>query len=370
MVTTQTVNMSDLAKMAGCSVNTVSLALRDSKRISLATRERIQQLAAEHNYRPNPLVSAFVTSRRKAMPPQTIAVLTKFETLAQSYRLHSFCRHLMDGMQARATALGFRLEEFTCALTDSPSPARLTEILLARGIRGVMLFPSGSISVSFPALDWRHFAVVAAGFHSRHWPVHRTALDQAGAMETCLDQLTARGYRRIGLGMTRALDARWGYTASGRYFVWQARQLGKYCIPVVPGEDECATESDFKAWVLKFRPDAVIVYYDFYITYLDDLEKEYGIKVLPVTMNSSERPDVCGITPRSQDLGAISISVLARELYLNHYGIPAVPEVTLISSEWHNGAHFTSLATSPDGKALGESAFLPHQGPFLTQPAV
>ena len=46
-------NITDLAKLAGVSPGTVSRALADSQLIAKKTRERIQELAREHDFRPN-----------------------------------------------------------------------------------------------------------------------------------------------------------------------------------------------------------------------------------------------------------------------------------------------------------------------------
>ncbi len=46
-------NITDLAKLAGVSPGTVSRALADSQLIAKKTRDRIQQLAREHDFRPN-----------------------------------------------------------------------------------------------------------------------------------------------------------------------------------------------------------------------------------------------------------------------------------------------------------------------------
>lgn len=46
-------NITDLARLADVSPGTVSRALADSKLIAKKTRERIQQLAREHDFRPN-----------------------------------------------------------------------------------------------------------------------------------------------------------------------------------------------------------------------------------------------------------------------------------------------------------------------------
>lgn len=47
------VTIADLAEMLGMDKSSVSLALRDSPKVSVATRARVRQAAAEHHYIPN-----------------------------------------------------------------------------------------------------------------------------------------------------------------------------------------------------------------------------------------------------------------------------------------------------------------------------
>jgi DNA-binding LacI/PurR family transcriptional regulator len=47
------VTITDLAQLLGMDKSSVSLALRDSPKVSLATRARVRKAAAEHNYIPN-----------------------------------------------------------------------------------------------------------------------------------------------------------------------------------------------------------------------------------------------------------------------------------------------------------------------------
>lgn len=60
-------NITKLAKIAGVSTSTVSRALNNSQLISTKTRERIQQLAKEHDYIPNDLANGLLKNRTNAI---------------------------------------------------------------------------------------------------------------------------------------------------------------------------------------------------------------------------------------------------------------------------------------------------------------
>ncbi len=65
----------DIAEKAKTSAVTVSLALRNSKRVSESTRKKIHKIAKEYGYRPNPLARGLVGARTK-----TIAFVFNFSS--------------------------------------------------------------------------------------------------------------------------------------------------------------------------------------------------------------------------------------------------------------------------------------------------
>jgi DNA-binding LacI/PurR family transcriptional regulator len=88
------VTLHDVAQRAGVAVSTVSRALSDPDRVNVRTRERVQAVARELNYRPNRLAQALPTGRTG-----TLAVLVPDIT-----NPHNF--GLVRGAEAQARAAG------------------------------------------------------------------------------------------------------------------------------------------------------------------------------------------------------------------------------------------------------------------------
>ncbi|MDQ8195333.1 LacI family DNA-binding transcriptional regulator [Coraliomargarita sp. SDUM461004] len=336
--------MKEIAEVADCSIMTVSLALRNSPKLSPQTRDRIQKIAKDLGYHPNPMVSALMTNRRQSQQTDSdvIAVLTKFDTPVQKTKnLDIFYKDLWRGLDERAKELGFRLEEFPVYFKRQAKGEELTRILKARGIRAIILLPGGGMERDFPNLEWQHFCTVAAAFHSKRTQVHRIASDHAQAMDTALAQIEALGYRRPGLAMTAFLDPSIRYAMSGRFFVWQ-QTMSKSCqIPLIPSKAEFITRELFTKWYQTYQPDLILS--------LDPMVPEW-LKELPggkqsgfVYLAKKSTDQLAGVNLRTYDVGRAAINTLARELYLNHYGLPKIPELILVQGEWEPGSSAPGL---------------------------
>lgn len=350
------VRMKDLARAAGCSVMTVSLALRGSPRVSAAKRRQIGDLARRLGYRPHPMVSALIVRRRK--PDQTgldtLAVLTKFAApVAKAGRLSPFHSDLWAGLDERARELGFRLEEFHARGPATPSGQELTRRLEARGIRGIVLFPSGEQERAYPALDWRRFSIVAAGFHAQGVPVHRAASGHARAMEIALAELERRGYRRPGLAMTRQLDPHIRYAMSGRFLVWQQQEPASRRVPLLPD----STRAGFEKWMRRHRPDIVLSLTSEALSRLLRMGVSVPQETAFLHLASPVEPGVAGIDLHTRLLGRTTIDMLARELYLNRQGIPDIPEIVLISGTWKEGATLRPAPSAAPGRRTDRGPF-------------
>jgi DNA-binding LacI/PurR family transcriptional regulator len=117
----------DVARLAGVSHQTVSRVLNDHASLRPETRERVETVMAELNYRPNPAARALVTSRSRI-----IGVLS-----AQSSEYGPASS--IKGIEEAARARGFFV---IVANVDGRDPASITEAvnyLLGQAVEGLVV---------------------------------------------------------------------------------------------------------------------------------------------------------------------------------------------------------------------------------------
>lgn len=122
------VRLKDIAVQTGFSVNTVSLALRNSPRIRDATRQRIRAAAEALDYRPNHIAKSLVSRETKTiglvLTDITSPILTR---VAQAIEL------------ALATRGYSTL--FATSNNDPGEEVRALEIFRARQVDGMLIYP-------------------------------------------------------------------------------------------------------------------------------------------------------------------------------------------------------------------------------------
>ena len=145
-------NVRHLAKLAGISPSAVSLALRDSPRISAKTKARVLKLARESGYTPDARITDLMRHLRK---PRAVRERASFGVISFYDRLRPWegSRHLGQvhaGMERRARELGYRLEPLWLR-APGMTPRRFDDILAARGLDGLLCFGSPDFNEEFPA---------------------------------------------------------------------------------------------------------------------------------------------------------------------------------------------------------------------------
>ena len=315
---------------------TVSLALRHSREVSAATRQRIQRLARAHGYRPDPAIVRLMHHLRQRRPARAKANLAGLLgarwTLPQ--RTGNFMSRLCEGLTARADALGYAFSVFST--DDYPGDGQLGRVLASRGIEGLIILPLPRPADLSDLLDWSAFSVVSATPSVLAPHFHAVMPNHFENMLTVCAALTAQGFQRIGLAIPSDWDARVRHRWTGA-LLWQNAFGATQPIPplLTPGPGPVLDLAAFVAWLRREKPAAVIS------AAISRSTLVAGLARLPallrpkiITMNWPDPPFDAGLDQRPEHLGASAIDVLAGQLTRGEKGIPAVPSSTLIEGAW------------------------------------
>ncbi|MEO5958580.1 MAG: LacI family DNA-binding transcriptional regulator, partial [Opitutaceae bacterium] len=201
------VTMAVIAKRAGVHTTTVSLALRNHPSLPQITRTRIQALAKEMGYQPDPALASLIAYRTQLHPAKnkvTLAYVTNWLSRWGWKKLRAQSR-FFAGATTRAEALGFQIEHFWLG-EEGLRHERLSDMLHARGITGVILASHRWNTGDVIRFDWRLFSAVKIDFFPHEPALHSVTNDQRAVMQLAMQRTIAAGYRRIGCVMPQWWD--------------------------------------------------------------------------------------------------------------------------------------------------------------------
>lgn len=349
--------MQTIAERAGVSLMTVSRALKNNPRLSQATRSRIQQLATELGYRPNPLVSALMTQLRSARAPKdwpTLAFLAAHPDAVYAPG-HTYNAQIHAGALERATQLGYKLERFSL-IEPGMTWQRMRGLLRARGVPGVILPP---LPDPIPAIDfdWTHFACAVVGYSYRKPELHRAANDQFNTIRTAVQRLTDLGHRRIGLAIRheddRRVDNKWAggflsfhpYLPAGRklpVFLWHyepSPTRKRSAEGFESWEGRVERPAGFAEWVERHRPDAILALQPLVVRgWLSSLGLRVPRDIALISLNlQPDQPGFSGIDQNNTLVGAAAVELVVEQIHHNEQGVPARAKTVMISGDWVDG---------------------------------
>ncbi len=197
----------DIAERAGVSVATVSRALSGSSLVTDETRQRINALARELNYRPN-------VSARNLRTRRSMSVLLVVRDVGNPFYLE-----ILKGVEATAREAGYAV---LMGNTEN-DPDREVEYfnMLRDGHADGMILMTGKLPPPEPgeSADLSHLPVVIALEMIEGSGFPHVQIDNVAAAEAAVDHLIALGHRRIAhiagpLPEVMALHRRDGYRAA------------------------------------------------------------------------------------------------------------------------------------------------------------
>ena len=331
-------NLRHLARLAQLSPSAVSLALRDSPKISEATKKRVRQIADKSGYRPDARVVAMMTHLRK---PHAVRQQACFGVISfyESLRAWEKSRHLAEiyaGMQQRASELGYRLEPLWLR-APGMTYRRFRAILETRGMEGLLCFGSPDFEQDFPT-ELGKCAIVTVGLSIRT-PLHRVTSHFYNDTITVLNRVHELGYRRPGLVVGRYEAARSGHAHTAAYLGWCEHMLGPgRALPVhlMDGVEE----KPLLNWLAGQEPD-VLVFVHLYdmLPELHALLRRERIRVpgqlgVAVLSQLLEGSHFSGLQQNQPLMGAWAVELLAARIANRDFGIPANPRIEMVESRW------------------------------------
>ena len=334
--------MRDVARAAGVSKNTVSLALRNDPQIPERTRRRITDLAQRLNYRKNATVAHLLAELRRVRSPRFHSSLALLNAHADphAFRAHPTIPTYVRGCQRRADQLGYTLDEFWLhdAALDGP---RLNKILRARGIRGVIvvgLMRENRLPARFLP-TWEEFPAVVTGVRTRDPALSFACTDHHMLALRAFQKALELGYKRPALVLDQVIDR----LVDGRFSA--GVQIAQQALPVARrakafyllrgARDEPAI---FRRWLERENPDALLTLYNVVRRWIEDAgilaSRHVGLIQLEWRDDS---PDWAGMNQHNDVVGEAAVEMVIGMIHNNECGIPGFPRATLVGSTWVDG---------------------------------
>ncbi len=328
------ITLRQIAKKAGVSKSTVSLALKKVPSCASKTIERITQIAHEMGYRPNPLVTANMAAMRTGRRQKTLKALLAYFYDYEFGTPHSLAS--FQGANERAGELGFVMEAFPY---NDPkiSPNRLLGILRSRNVQGIII---GESQTPIPHIDfkWDDFAVVAIGYTLQSPRVDRIGFNHTENLTRLFQDLSLRNYQRVGLALRSDFDNRVSHLPTATYLSYQFEQHSTDPIPLFV-ENVKWNKDSFMQWYFANKPDCIITVGNDAGHWLQEetIRIPEDVGLFSVWGIDEEQPQSFSYFNVSLELLAkTSIEVLSDRLNSNRRGVPLRRRSILLSSDLVN----------------------------------
>ena len=343
--------MAEVAKIAGVSKNTVSLALRGSSRISEETRLRIEEAARDLGYRLNPTVAHLMAELRKNRSPgfqATLAMINAHEN-RDALSKHPTVPAYVNGCRKRAKQLGYQLDEFWMHEPNMPV-ARWISIFRARNIRGAVivgLMQRNRLPAHLAPL-WDEFPALVTGVRTREPALSFACSDQYTVALFAFEKAVALGYKRPALVLDSVIDDLIESRFSAGFLTGQNRLL-----PIEqrtePFYEVAAARSNpalFAKWLEENKPDVIFTLYHEVKRWIQELGLRVPDDIGLIQYEwRADHGAWAGMDQRNDLVGEAAVDMLISMVHHNERGVPEHPRATLIGSHWVEG---TTVKNSSD----------------------
>ena len=357
------VTFADVAREAKVHPTTVSMAMRNHPRLPLETRQRIQEIAKDMGYRPDPAVQALVAYRRRVKAsrmPSTIAYVTNWDTRF-GWKQVTAHPDFYAGAQSMADMLGYKMEHFWMG-EPGMTHSRLNQILRTRGINGLIIASHRrevDVALHFA---WEEFSAVKIDYFPHMPALHNVTNNQCGIIRLAMQHVRAAGYKRIGFVMHRGWDHSVDNLWTAGFLCDQSKLPAADHVPILyfPGEhpiDAWMNESrsnvqvdagDFLEWYRRYKPDVILSNRTFVQAAFEQCGLSIPRDVAFVDLFLDQGGGFyAGVRQSHHTVGELAVELLAGQLMHNKCGIPQVAHTTFVEGTWFGGPSCPALTGVP-----------------------
>ncbi|GHB91145.1 LacI family DNA-binding transcriptional regulator [Cerasicoccus arenae] len=326
--------MQVIADRAGVTRALVSMALRNSPKVANATREKIQHLAAELGYKPNPMVRALMSGVRKGYTGTyraTLAFVTNHSTPDYWQGLHTYPEYFRGAVE-RGRALGYKVEHFWLGEHQS-RPARFAEILKARGIPGILIAPLPYRNRVFP-LDLSSFTAVTFGYSLADSKVPRVSNHHIQTVQEGVERLCRLGYKHIGFVFSENEIRQVNYMWVAGLHVSRSRfpQL-KYSV----FDSQVWTQAAFEQWYQREKPEVIVgVNWEVW-NWVNELGVSIPDELGFFHLDCHSDGTMSGMCQNTFALGGAAVEMLASLVEDNILYVDEKPRILMLNSDFRPG---------------------------------
>jgi len=330
------IRLSDVARHAGVSSATASMALRGTPGIAAETAARVRRAAEELGYQPDAAAQALARSGNRAEQGAfygTIGLLSA-NPVPRSEEWRRSDPFLPRNVIAETAAeLGYALCHLKLPQTPSEASSTLRQ-LEARNVRGILV-EAANQPIPDTGFPWDRFAVIVCSPPQDEIPFHSISSHSATEAHNAVVRCHRLGYRRFGLVADLRRFADW----LGGFDMAVIRLGLRDAAPFLdlPDWDEDA----FLRWFEKERPEVVIANQD------DRPVKalarrglraprDFGYCCLDVPPSDTDRK-LSGFVQMRGARDQLALELLHGFLRRKEFGPPAAPLTMNVGLQWIEG---------------------------------
>lgn len=334
--------MSDIARRAKLSKNTVSLALRGDPQIPEKTRRRIERIAYDMGYQKNPTVAHLMAVLRKSRSPafQSTLALVNADVDPAAFTRHPTIPTYVKGCRRRAAQLGYSLDEFWLHDKDLDGK-RLNKILRARNIRGVIvvgLMKENRLPVRFLP-TWKELHAVVTGVRTQDPTLSFACSDHYILALKAFEQALRLGYRRPALVLDHEIDKLVdGRFSAGARMAQQQLPKARQIKPFYLVTEARKNPELFQKWFAKEKPDLILTLYNVVRDWIEEMKLRIPRDVGLIQLEwRKEHPEWAGMNQHNDMVGEAAVEMVINMIHNHSPGLPDFPLATLIGSTWVPG---------------------------------